>query len=125
MDESELRRKAREVIQAGGMPERRPGRTWGGPGGGGECAICGDALAFDEMELELEFAPVSDGEDQLKRCVHVHCFAAWELELQSADARLGKNGFAAPQAGPLVDGLSGAREDGTITRRERDQTYRP
>jgi hypothetical protein len=111
MDEDGLREKAGEAIRTGRLPAQRPGRIWGGPGGGGECAICGSQLSSDEMELELEFAVGSHGTPVLKHCVHVHCFAAWELELLGGQA--------------LADSLSEANGDGTIRSRGRNQTYKP
>jgi hypothetical protein len=33
-DERTLREKIREMIQVGTLPNRRPDRMWGGPGGG-------------------------------------------------------------------------------------------
>ena len=41
IDECTLREKVREVLQAEKLPNRRPDRTWGGPGVGADCAICG------------------------------------------------------------------------------------
>jgi hypothetical protein len=79
MDEVWLRQRAREAIQQGRLPGRRPMRMWGGPGSGGDCRICGKSLKDDEMELELEFS-ASDGDNP---AVHLPCFAAWEFELKS------------------------------------------
>jgi hypothetical protein len=83
-DESVLREKARTAIRNGKLPARRPDRTWGGPGVGAPCAICGDPVRKDEMEFELQFAHdgVTPGLDKFH--VHTRCFAAWEFERQSA-----------------------------------------
>jgi hypothetical protein len=72
MDESALRDKAREAIQNGKLPTRRPDGTMGGPGCGEACAICGDLLRRTQMELE---AP-----EVHKYHLHPRCYAAWEFE---------------------------------------------
>jgi hypothetical protein len=86
MDEETLREKARTVIQNGKLPSRTPDRTWGGPGVGAPCAICGLPVRSTEMEFEIQFArdggTAEAGLD--KYHVHIRCFAAWEFERQSA-----------------------------------------
>jgi hypothetical protein len=59
-DEPILRQKAREAVQQGKLPARRPDPTWGGPGFGAHCTICGLPVVRDEVESEIEFA--RDGE---------------------------------------------------------------
>lgn len=82
-DNNSLREKACEAMRAGRMPNRRPARTWGGPGGGARCAICGAPVKQDEVEFEIEFA--NDAASRDERHVHVACFAAWEIELQELE----------------------------------------
>jgi hypothetical protein len=79
-DETILREKARAAIRNGKLPERRPDRTWGGPGVGASCAVCDLPVTKDELEFEIEFA--HDGTDPGLDKFHVHlrCFAAWEFE---------------------------------------------
>jgi hypothetical protein len=79
-DEALLRAKAREAVRAGKIPSRRPDRTWGGPGVGARCTICGEPVTKDQLEFQVEFA--RDGaEPSLDRFhIHVRCFAAWEFE---------------------------------------------
>jgi len=79
-DETILRAKAQEAIRTGKLPNRRPDRTWGGPGAGASCVVCGEAVTKDQLEFEVQFA--SDGDNPgLDKChIHVRCFAAWELE---------------------------------------------
>jgi hypothetical protein len=72
-DEIRLRQQAREAIQNGKLPTRAPDRTWGGPGVGVECSVCGRAVTKAELEFEIEFA--RNG---------VRCFAAWEFERNKA-----------------------------------------
>jgi hypothetical protein len=79
-DEWTLREKAREVIRAGKLPNRRPDRTWGGPGVGADCTICGAPVKRDEAEFEIEFAGNGQGSGLRTYHVHVRCFAAWEFE---------------------------------------------
>jgi hypothetical protein len=77
-DETTLRKKAREAMQAGKLPGCIPPRMWGGPGVGACCTICGRPAQPDEVELEF----ARDGHDRHpgNHHVHVQCFAAWEFE---------------------------------------------
>lgn len=80
-DESTLRAKAREVIRTGKLPDRRPDRTWGGPGVGAPCTICREPVTKDQLEFEIQFAIDGDAEPGLDKFhIHVRCFAAWEFE---------------------------------------------
>ena len=79
-DETVLRSKARELIRTGKMPSRRPDRTWGGPGVGVVCIVCGEAVTKDQLEIQVEFG--HDGSSPGLEIFHIHirCFAAWEFE---------------------------------------------
>ena len=55
MDDRPLHEKAREAIQNGKLPTRSPDRIMGGPGCGEACALCGETLRRNRMELEAEF----------------------------------------------------------------------
>jgi hypothetical protein len=79
-DESTLRKKAREAMQAGKLPSRVPQRMWGGPGIGACCTICGRPAGHHEVEFELEFSRGDDDREPDIHHVHLQCFAAWELE---------------------------------------------
>jgi hypothetical protein len=78
MEEQALRVKAREVMNAGKLPNGRPDRVWGEPGVGAPCAVCDLPVQHDQVKFELEFARHGDNSD--KHHVHVQCFAAWEFE---------------------------------------------
>jgi hypothetical protein len=80
MDESLLRDKARAALRAEKIPNRKPDRTWGGPGVGAGCAICDLPVKRDELEFEVEFAHAGANPGLDKYHVHTRCFAAWELE---------------------------------------------
>jgi len=84
MDEAALRELVRRVIRRQEIPNRRPDRTWGGPGTGISCAICDAPVRKEETELEIEFA--FDGDKPGFAVYHVHgpCFAMWELEQTTA-----------------------------------------
>jgi hypothetical protein len=79
-DELLLREKAREAIQSGTLPTRKPDRTFGGPGSREACSVCGELLNKDQVELEIEFnrhGPMPG----LDTChLHPRCYAAWEFE---------------------------------------------
>ena len=87
MDENVLRQIARKVVQDGKLPSRRPDRTWGGPGVGAPCAICGVPVARDQMEFEIQFTRDGDNPGLDKFHVHIRCFAAWEFERESRGQR--------------------------------------
>jgi hypothetical protein len=65
-DEATLRAKAREAIRTGKLPDRRPDRTWGGPGVGAPCTICGEPVTKNHLEFEVQFA-VDGGEPRLDK----------------------------------------------------------
>ena len=104
MDESTLRRWAREALQSGSLPVRRPDRLWGGPGTGEVCALCREPVPREETAFELEFT--RDSGATINRSLHFRCFAAWEFERE----------IAPPDGEPLP----GARDVGTIAHRELD-----
>jgi hypothetical protein len=83
-DEPILRAQARAAVQAGKLPARAPDRTWGGPGVGAHCEVCGVPITKDELEIQIEFAHdgVNPGLDKFH--VHIRCFAAWEFERSKA-----------------------------------------
>jgi len=85
VDEQPLREKAREAVQNGKLPARRPDRTWGGPGVGAPCAVCGLPVTEDEMEFEIQFAHDGTAPGLDKFHVHIRCFAAWEFERKSSE----------------------------------------
>lgn len=72
-DELALRRIARESIDKGVLPSRPPQQTWGGPGTGLTCALCGASVRKDELEFEVEV-----GRDRYH--LHRACFSAWDAE---------------------------------------------
>jgi hypothetical protein len=110
VDESTLREKARQLIQSGKLPARRPERMWGGRSTGDRCAICDHPADPDQFEFELQFG--ADGAlPALNTChVHIRCFAAWEFEREGFEVSNG-NGV-----------LRAARRDDNIVDRERDGT---
>ena len=71
--------KVREVIQAKKLPDRPPDHVWGGRGTGVDCAICSASIAYEEVELEVEFEGAGGPSSYL---VHLHCFSALEQERQ-------------------------------------------
>lgn len=82
LDEKSLRLAARDAVRRQALPRRRPDHTYGGPGNGTQCPICGDPLGPGEMAFDLEFGGETDDEP-FNIQMHVRCFAAWELERDS------------------------------------------
>ena len=85
-DEPRLREQAREAVKNGKLPARAPDRTWGGPGVGASCSVCGVPVTRDELELEIEFAHDGANPRLDKFHLHVRCFAAWEFERKKASS---------------------------------------
>jgi hypothetical protein len=85
-DELRIREQAREAVRTGKLPRRGQDRTWGGPGVGARCAVCGEPVSKHEMELEIQFARDEDSPGLDKFHVHVRCFAAWEFERAKASS---------------------------------------
>ena len=97
--EGALRQKARTAIRAGMLPREHLISTWGGPGSGATCAVCGDPVPRDGLGFELEFR---DTDERIEvRHVHIPCFAAWDAECR--------------------DSLQVCSDGGTISERERDE----
>lgn len=82
-EQQNLRLRAREAINRQLLPDRKPDHTWGGPGSGAPCPICGDTLAADEMVFDLEFSAEAGQRAPTNHQVHVRCFRVWEQELES------------------------------------------
>jgi hypothetical protein len=108
-DDSILREKAREVIQTGNLPNRRPDRMWGGSGDGTQCMICGVPVKHDEVQLELEFNG-EDGAGASNYYCHIRCFSALELELQNFELA---NRTISPSDRTTAASVAGGRQKGT------------
>ena len=79
-NEAALRKLAREMLLAGKLPRHEPDRTWGGPGVGAPCSMCGQPVRRDELEYEMQFAHDGATPRLDKYHLHLRCFAVWELE---------------------------------------------
>jgi hypothetical protein len=131
MDEKELRERIRTAVAAGKLPDRPPERTWGGPGSGKDCALCGEPAMAQEAELELDYIS-NDGRNG-PVCLHVHarCWQLWESERQSTQGRTPPPTAQTPESRNRADGfmvgggpLMGSGTQGTIADRERDPNDR-
>lgn len=111
-DDSILREKAREVIQAGSLPNRRPDRMWGGSGDGAQCVVCGAPVKHDEVQLELQFTG-DDGSSAGNYHCHIRCFSALESELQNLE--LGRRTISRSDQTELATAaaMAGGRQKGT------------
>jgi hypothetical protein len=80
-DDSSLRAKAREALEAGNLPSRSPDELWGGFATGDLCAVCGLVIPSSDIELELQFT--GGAAEPTTYHVHPHCFSILCLELGS------------------------------------------
>ena len=94
--ETTLRACARQAIQTKRLPDRRPDRTWGGPGADEPCAVCERRITHEDLEFEIEFERGGPEGGLDKYHVHVRCFAAWEFERRRGPGR-------SPDDPPLPD----------------------
>jgi hypothetical protein len=69
-DNTSLREQAREA----------PDRTFGGPGVGATCSLCGETIPRAETEFEIEFRRHGATPGLDRYYLHYRCFAAWEFE---------------------------------------------
>jgi len=85
-DEAALAAKARDAIRAGRRPAQPASRTFGGPGTGAICAVCGEPVTRSQMELEIEFNRHGTAPGLDRYHLHTKCFAAWEAECKTTRA---------------------------------------
>jgi hypothetical protein len=74
--ETELRLRARQLIEAGTLPTTIPNRTWGGNGSGEPCSLCGKYIHPNDIEYKFEIGDV----DPATYRFHFMCHAAWQFE---------------------------------------------
>lgn len=80
--EAELRKRARELIHEGKLPDRAPMRVWAGAGSERSCALCNEIIPTSEIEYEVD---ASVGRSRRTLHFHFACHAAWQLECLRAD----------------------------------------
>ena len=77
LEETVLRRYARDAIHHGRLPISQPvGTTWLGSGDGETCRVCGHAVNRNQMAVEVRFKHNAEHLIPL----HTMCFTAWEHE---------------------------------------------
>jgi hypothetical protein len=75
--ETELRQRARHLIETGDLPGSEPRSIAGGYGHGGSCSLCTHTIDGAEVEYEVE---VGGKAYQF----HFMCHAAWSFECARA-----------------------------------------
>ena len=85
MTNGKLHQKARDLIQAGALPNRQPDRTWGqlNLDGQHQCALCELTLQPGDAVLEAEF---TGWDGKYPPYLHLPCFVAFESELRALQA---------------------------------------
>jgi hypothetical protein len=81
VDQTEIAQRIRERLRSGEVPKQRQARMWGGNGAGFACSACGDIIATDDLEMELQFLTENGF---TSRRFHTLCFAVWEIERHHA-----------------------------------------
>ena len=126
IDDGTLKTKARQAVQTGKLPNRRPICMWGGNGFGACCPICDSAVKPDELEYEVQFDEIDGSAAPHGYHIHVRCYAAWELERQILTGQMGQSACM-PAAGNFNASGNGTSDDnplsadsdgGTISHRE-------
>ena len=84
-NEHRIRELARRALTEKKLPARDPDRTWGRPGGGAPCTICGELVTRDQLEYEIQFAHDGDNPGLDNHHLHRRCFASWEVERTKVD----------------------------------------
>lgn len=75
LPERELRRRAREEIEKGALPQHSITLVWGGPGSGEPCAVCGELIRTSQVEYEM-----TDPGGGAALRFHLACHWVWQLE---------------------------------------------
>jgi hypothetical protein len=78
--ETDLRLRARELIEGGTLPAAVPGRTWGGNGSGQPCSLCGKYIHPNDVEYEFEMSDGARRKSYHFYRFHLMCRWAWQLE---------------------------------------------
>ena len=86
LEETVLRRYARDAIHHGRLPISQPvGTTWLGSGDGEICRVCGDVVNRNQMAVEVRFKHNAEHLIPL----HTKCFSAWEHERTEVGREIG------------------------------------
>ena len=72
---------AHERVADESLPLMDRFRTFGGPGSGQPCALCGTTIARDGMEIDVE-----SEDESLALTFHVKCHAAWLVAIANQRA---------------------------------------
>jgi len=71
----DLRRRVRELIQAGSLPAKKTQEIAAGYGSGRICAACGKPVTAEQVEYDVE-----DSRTSGRLQFHLGCHAVWQLE---------------------------------------------
>ena len=77
--------KIRAMIQAGSLPNRKADATYGGPGCGATCPVCGQVVTAADVEMELEFRDRAGGRVDTYH-LHGKCHAYWDFERRNFES---------------------------------------
>ena len=75
-----LRRRTRQRLRSGTLPNREPDHTWEGPGLGADCGVCEKPVAGDEIGVEIQFGHPGNMPGLDRYHLHAACFTLWEVE---------------------------------------------
>jgi hypothetical protein len=78
--ETQLRTRARALIQGGQLPALSDGHVWGGPGSEKPCCLCGAVITRAEIEYEIADPADPEGGQDRRFQFHLWCHSAWQEE---------------------------------------------
>jgi hypothetical protein len=80
IDDSALRERVRQALEAGALPGRDPDRMWGGVSVGARCSVCQAAIAAGDLEMELDFERDDPRSGVDTHRMHIRCLPVWQSE---------------------------------------------
>jgi hypothetical protein len=86
MNEKSLRKLIRGQMSTGQLPPAFGGKTFGGRGSNQVCDCCGQIIAPDEIEYQIEFTPTR-GEFGKTFVSHILCHWLWWEESDSQGSK--------------------------------------
>lgn len=75
LDDSQLRERARALLDSGKLPSAEPSSLWAGSGRDEVCCLCRILVRRNEIGFDLAFRAPGD---EVELHMHARCRIAWE-----------------------------------------------